>query len=393
MNAGLLWLTLCQGLFLTTNICFVAINGVVGLALAPQAWMATLPVCAYVAGGAVFAPWVARHQQAWGRRRAFQLGALVGMLACAAAAGAVHAQSFGGLIAATLLAGYFNASGSLFRFAAPELVAAEHRERAISWVLAGGLLGAVAGPWLASHSRDWVAAPFAASYLSLVGVALAVGLGVSIIQFPTLPAPVPGASRRSWREMAQADPRFVVAIAACALSYGVMNLLMSATPIAMGQCSLPFEAATQVLQWHVLGMFLPGFFTGHLIRRWGAMPIMAVGLALNVACVAFALSGQDLEHFLGALVVLGVGWNFMFVGGTTLFTQSYRPEDRTLAQSRMDMAIYLTMTLTAFSSGALVTTGGWRFMNLASLIPLALAGLALAWAAFRPRPSCPAPSP
>lgn len=187
MNAGLLWLTLCQGLFLTTNICFVAINGVVGLALAPQAWMATLPVCAYVAGGAVFAPWVARHQQAWGRRRAFQLGALVGTLACTAAAGAVHAQSFGGLIAATLLAGYFNASGSLFRFAAPELVAAEHRERAISWVLAGGLLGAVAGPWLASHSRDWLAAPFAASYLSLVGVALAVGLGVSIIQFPTLP--------------------------------------------------------------------------------------------------------------------------------------------------------------------------------------------------------------
>ncbi|WP_397534768.1 MFS transporter [Roseateles sp.] len=385
MNPQLLLLTACQGLFLTNNVCFIAINGLVGLALAPQAWMATLPVCGYVAGGALFAPLVARHQRQWGRRRAFQFGLLTAMGACALAAWAVSQRQFGLLVLATVLAGYYNANAGLYRFAAVELVPAEMKEKAISWVLAGGILGAVAGPNLASASKQWLAEPFAGAYLALIGVALASLALVSLIRFPALPQAAPGApAGRSVRELAR-QPTFVVAIMAAALGYGVMNLLMAATPIAMAQCAHPFDSAALVLEWHVLGMFVPSFFTGSLIKRFGALPVMGVGVLLNLACVLIAMSGVDLMHFIAALLVLGVGWNFLFIGGTTLFTQTYRPEERTSAQAAMDFCIYATMTVTSFSSGALVTTGGWTWMNVGSLLPLAATGLALLWLASRRR--------
>ena len=160
---------------------------------------------------------------------------------------------------------------------------------------------------------------------------------------------------------------------------------MSATPIAMAQCSHPFASAALVLEWHVVGMYLPSFFTGALIKRFGALPIMAIGLALNIVCVLIALSGIDLMHFLAALITLGVGWNFLFIGGTTLATTAYRPEERTTAQAAVDFCVYATMTVTAFGSGALVTTGGWAAMNQGSLLPLAMLGAALLWLALRQR--------
>ena len=385
MNPQLLLLTFCQGLFLTNNVTFIAINGLVGLALAPQAWMATLPVCGYVAGGAMFAPIVARHQRAWGRKRGFQLGLVVAMLSCALAAWAAAQQQFWWVVAATVLAGYYNANAGLYRFAAVELADPAHKEKAISWVLAGGILGGVAGPNLAKASKSLLDQPFAGAYLVLIGVAFLSLLVLSFIRFPPLPvAGVGAAAGRRLRELIR-QPVFVVAIIASALGYGVMNLLMAATPIAMAQHSHPFDNAAWVLEWHVLGMFVPSFFTGSLIKRFGALPIMGVGLLLNLACVAFALSGTDLMHFTGALLVLGVGWNFLFIGGTTLFTRAYRPEERTTAQATMDFCIYSTMTVTAFSSGALVTTGGWTWMNMGSLVPLAGVGAALLWLALRPK--------
>jgi len=385
MNPQLLLLTFCQGLFLTNNVTFIAINGLVGLALAPQAWMATLPVCGYVAGGALFAPIVARHQRAWGRRRGFQLGLVVAMLSCGLAAWAAAHQQFWWVVVATVLAGYYNANAGLYRFAAVELADPEHKEKAISWVLAGGILGGVAGPNLAKASKSLLDQPFAGAYLVLIGVALLSFVVLSFIRFPPLPVAAHGApAGRRLRELAR-QPVFVVAIIAAALGYGVMNLLMAATPIAMAQCSHPFDNAAWVLEWHVLGMFVPSFFTGNLIKRFGALPIMGVGVLLNLACVAFALSGTDLMHFTGALFALGVGWNFLFIGGTTLFTRAYRPEERTTAQAAMDFCIYSTMTVTSFSSGALVTTGGWTWMNLGSLLPLAGVGAALMWLAMRPK--------
>jgi len=384
VNVQLLLLALCQGLFLTNNVTFIAINGLVGLALAPAPWMATLPVAGYVAGGALCAPLVAKHQRRFGRRRAFQLGLLVAMGSTALCAWAASSHQFWWLVAATMIAGYYNANAALYRFAATELVAPAYKERAISWVLAGGILGAVVGPNLASATRDALPVAFAGAYAALVGVALLALLTVSFIRFPPLPLPSAAHPGRPLREIAR-QPVFVVAVAGCALGYGVMNLLMAATPIAMSQCAHPFSSAALVLEWHVLGMFVPSFFTGSLIRRFGVLPVMGAGVALNMVCIAVALSGVDLMQFLVALFTLGVGWNFLYIGGTTLLTEAYRPEEKTTAQAAMDSTVMATMTLTALGSGALVTTQGWTWLNLGSIVPVLMAGAAVGWLALRRR--------
>ncbi|WP_374568662.1 MFS transporter [Ideonella sp.] len=377
-NAPLAWLTLCQGLFLTNNVTFMAINGLVGLALAPQGWMATLPLTAYVLGGALCTGLVARHQQRYGRKRAFQMGLAVAMVSSALCALAALIGSFWLLIAATVVAGYYNANAALYRFAAAELVGPEGRERAISWVLAGGILGGVIGPQLAQATRDALAAPFAGAYAALVVVAALSMLALARIPFPALPPAPAGAAGRLPAGVAR-QPAFIVAIAASALGYGVMNLLMAATPIAMAVCSHPFSAVAWVLEWHVLGMYVPSFFTGPLIRRVGVLPVLAAGVLLSAACIALALHGVDLMHFTAALLVLGVGWNFLYIGGTALYTESYPASHRVRAQALMDRWVLGTMTLTSFSSGALVTTGGWQAMNFGALLPLAALAAMLWW--------------
>jgi len=385
MNRHLWLLALCQGLFLTNNVTFIAINGLVGLALAPVGWMATLPVTGYVVGGALSAALVARSQARWGRKRSFQAGLLVAAASAAVCALAVSSRSFWLLVAATVVAGFYNANAALYRFAGPELAAPAFKERAISLVLAGGILGAFAGPNLASATRTLLDVEFAGAYVALVAVALLSLLAMSFIRFPPHVAPEPGAaSGRPLSEIAR-QPIFIVAVLASALGYGVMNLLMASTPIAMQQCKHPFDSAALVLEWHVLGMFVPSFFTGHLIKRFGALPVMGVGAALNFVCVAVALSGVELMQFLVALFVLGVGWNFLFVGGTTLFTLAYRPAEKNKAQGAMDFCIFTTMALSSFASGALITTQGWTWLNLGSLLPMAAVALALLWLALQQR--------
>ena len=384
MNLQLALLTLCQGFFLTNNVTFIAINGLVGLALAPSVWMATLPITAYVAGSAIFAPLVASHQRAWGRLRAFQLGLCVAMASTALCAWAALHHQFWLLVAGAVLAGYYNANAGLYRFAATEIVAPEFKERAISWVLAGGIVGAVAGPNLATLTRNALPAEFAGAYAALAVVALCSLATISWIRFPPLVLPTAAAPGRPLREIA-AQPVFIVAVLACALGYGVMNLLMAATPIAMAMCSHPFADTALVLEWHVLGMFVPSFFTGSLIKRFGAIRVMTAGVVLNAICIAVALSGVELERFLVALFTLGVGWNFLFIGGTSLVTTAYRPEEKTSAQAAMDTTIFTTMTLSSFSSGALVTTQGWTRLNLGSIVPLVLVAAALAWFVVRRR--------
>ncbi len=381
MNPRLLLLTLCQGLLMVNNVVFIAVNGLVGLALAPVGWMATLPITAYVAGGALATGLVARHQRRWGRQRTFQLGLLVAIASAGVCAWAALSRNFWLLTAATLVAGYYNANGSLYRFAAAELVKPEFKERAISWVLAGGIIGGVVGPNLANWSRNAMDQPFAGAYVALMGVAaLSLGL-MALIPFPPLAGQ--GSTGLQGRPLSQIvrQPVFIIAAAGCAIGYGVMNLLMAATPIAMAQCGHPFSAAALVLEWHVLGMYVPSFFTGKLIKRFGVLPIMSTGLALNIACVLLALNGTDVMHFLGALMVLGVGWNFLYIGGSTLATETWRPEEKTRAQAALDFCVYATMTVTSFSSGALVTTGGWTAMNLGTLLPIGLLAAALVWLA------------
>lgn len=383
MNRNLWLLAVLQGLFLTNNVTFIAINGLVGLALAPYGWMATLPVMGYVVGSALFTGPVGRLQARFGRKRSFQAGLLVAMLSALLCALAASTRMFWLLCGSTLLAGYYNANASLYRFASAELAKPGMREKAVSLVMAGGLLGAAIGPRLAAGTRDSFAAPFVGAYLALAVVAL---IAMLLLAFMDFPAPVVATSARgAGRSVAELlrQPPFLVAALAGSLGYGVMNLLMAATPLAMQQCGLPFGDAAFVLQWHVVGMFAPGFFTGHLIKRFGTLAVMAVGLALTLGCIAIALSGVALEQFSVALFLLGVGWNFLFTGSTTLSLTAYAPEEKDRAQAALNFFIFATLACTSFASGVLVTTQGWTWLNVGSLLPVAMVGIGLAWLAFK----------
>ena len=387
MNRNLWLLAICQGLFLTNNVTFIAINGLVGLNLAPLGWMATLPVMGYVVGGALSTGLVARTQSRYGRKTSFQLGLAVALASALVCCYAAYSKNFWLLVLATVVAGYYNANAQLYRFAAAELAQPAFREKAISLVMAGGLLGAVLGPNLAARTRSLTEVPFAGAYLALAGVALLAMALLAFIEFAPAPVKAAGVASNSGRPLMEImrQPVFIVAAGAGALSYGVMNLLMAATPIAMQICSLPFSDVAMVLEWHVIGMFAPGFFTGHLIKRFGTLPIMAVGLVLNILCVVIALSGVEFVQFVAALFLLGLGWNFLFTGSTTLALTTYRPEEKDKAQGALNFCVFAVLAVSSLASGVLVTTKGWALLNLGSLLPLGLTGMALLWLALERR--------
>lgn len=384
MNRNLWLLAVLQGLFLTNNVTFIAINGLVGFTLAPYGWMATLPVMGYVVGGALFTGPVAWTQVRWGRKVSFLLGLGVALGAALLCAFAAYTRNFWLLCTATVLAGYYQANGQLYRFAAAELALPAAREKAVSLVMAGGLLGAVLGPNLAARTKDLAAVPFAGAYLALAAVALLAFAVLAVLRFPPVAAHTFSSGGRPLSVIVR-QPVFIVAAGAGALGYGVMNLLMAATPLAMQVCGLPFSDAAFVLEWHVIGMFAPGFFTGHLIKRFGALPVMGAGVVLNLACIAIALSGLELHHFTVALFLLGVGWNFLFTGSTTLSLSTYAPQEKDRAQAALNFLVFAVMALSSLASGALVTTRGWSFLNLGSLVPVVLTGVGLAWLGMRGR--------
>jgi len=389
MNRSLWLLALCQGLFLTNNVTFIAINGLVGLSMAPYGWMATLPVMGYVVGGALATPLVAATQARFGRRTSFQIGLAVAVASALAGAWAVAAHQFWGLVAATVVAGYYSANGQLYRFAAAELALPAFREKAVSLVLAGGLIGAIAGPNLAARTRTLMEVPFTGAYLVLAGVGLLAMVLMAFVRFPAHQAPNAATSTgRPLSEIAQ-QPAFVVACLSAAMGYGVMNLLMAATPLAMQQCGLGFDDAAFVLEWHVIGMFAPGFFTGHLIKRFGTLHIMAIGVALNLLCVAIALSGVELQQFVLSVCLRGVGWNFLFTGSTTLALTAYRPEEKDRAQAAVNFCVFAVMALSSLASGALVVTQGWTWLNIGSIPPLVITAAGLLWLQVKGRAARP----
>ena len=379
MNRNLWLLALAQGLFLTNNVVFIGINGLVGLALAPVGWMATLPVTGYVVGGALSTGLVAQSQMRWGRRTSFQLGLLMAFISALLCAWASVIGSFWLLVVATVLAGYYSANGQLYRFAAAEVADKTAKEKAVSLVLAGGLLGAVVGPNLAAYTRNLTSTPFTGAYLTLAVAALLSMVVMAQMQFPLVPKLT--SSSDTGRPMSEIwrQPVFVVATLGAALGYAVMNLLMAATPLAMQVCGMSFENIAWVLEWHVLGMFAPGFFTGHLIKRFGVLRIMGVGVLLNLVCIAVALNGEDLTHFTVALFVLGVGWNFLFTGSTTLSLEAYTPAEKDKAQGAINFFTFLLMALSSFASGALINTQGWAWLNIGAAVPVVITGAGLWW--------------
>ncbi len=379
MNRNLWLMAAAQGLFLTNNVLFVAVNGLVGLSLASHGWMATLPILGYVVGGALSTGPVAAAQARWGRKVSFQIGLAVAFFSALLATYAVLDKNFWLLVTATVIAGYYSANGQLYRFAAAELAKLEYRERAVSMVLAGGIIGGVIAPNLAKWTQHLGATPFAGAYATLAVIALIAMAVISMVTFPPVVPRKPGAASGRPLSVIMRQPVFIVSTAAAALGYGVMNITMAASPIAMQICGHPFSDAALVLEWHVIGMFAPGFITGHLIRRFGAVAVLSAGVMLNLLCIVIALSGVEVMNFLIAMFLVGVGWNFLFTAGTALSLKAYEPEEKDKAQGAINFCIFAVMMISSFSSGALVTTQGWALLNYISLIPVSLTGIAVLW--------------
>ena len=384
-------LSACQGLLLTNNAILIATNALAGYALASDKALATLPVTAYIVGAALTTMPASLLMRRLGRRAGFTLGAVLGIAGALICAFAAFAHSFWLLCAGALVLGSYNAAGQYYRFAAADSASADFKSNAISLVLAGGIAGGILGPETSKITKDLFAqAEFAGSYLSLgVFCLLAIGL-LLLIDIPPLTAAEQKESGRPLTVIAR-QPAFIVAVLSSTISYGVMNLLMVATPLAMVAHQHPFSDAAFVIQWHVIAMFAPSFFTGTLIKRYGVINVMHAGVVLNIGCIGVALAGLDVAHFWLALVLVGVGWNFMFIGGTTLLTECHAPSERAKVQGLNDLAIFITMTVTSVSSGLLFTLQGWELMNQLAVPFLLLTSVAMLWlAALRRRTGEPA---
>ncbi len=373
-NVGLL--AACQAMLMTNNATLIAINGLAGLALAPTPALATLPVTCWVVGGAIATMRASQYMKKVGRRKGLIRGASVGIVGAAICAAAIWQASFWLLCFGALVWGTYNAFGQYYRFVAAEVAAPDFRATAVSLVLAGGLVGGIVGPTLSRYTIDLVGPRFAGAYLALIVFALLTMAVLSRIRIPDPTAAEQQASGRPLSEIA-AQPKYIVAVMAGAIGYGVMNFLMTSTPIAMGVCGHPYGDAAFVISAHVIAMFAPSFVTGGLIRRFGTIPVMLAGAALNIACIVIALSGVAVANFWWAMVLLGVGWNFLYIGATTLLTETYRPEERAKAQGANETAIFIMMALSSFSSGMIVTNAGWEKVNYAATPLIAVVILAL----------------
>lgn len=373
-------LAACQGLLLINGAGLISMQGLVGYMLTDTKSLATLGATTYVIGSALAAMPAAMWMARVGRRAGFMTGAFINIVGCGLAALALHLRSFPLFCAATAVIGIYQAIGLQYRFAAAEVAAPADRAKAISWVLAGGIAGGILGPESMRLARDWFATPFAGSFIVLAAYALLAMAVQSRVHVPKPTRQERSGGGRSLGEIVR-QPVFVVAVISAAFGYGIMNLLMVATPLAMDFCSHPFAQAAMVIQWHVVGMYAPGLFTGSLIRRYGTLKVILAGVVLVGGCVAVALSGTTVTHFLVALALLGVGWNFMYTGGTTLLTESYAPAEKARAQGANDFAVFATMGVSSFSSGALVSVAGWERMNMLALPVLAVVVVAVVWLA------------
>jgi predicted MFS family arabinose efflux permease len=380
LNVGLL--AACQAMLMTNNATLIAINGLAGLALAPHVSLATLPVTCWVIGGAISTMPASLYMKKVGRRSGLIRGASAGIVGAAICASAIWQASFWLLCFGTLVWGTYNAFGQYYRFVAAEVAAPDFRATAVSLVLAGGLVGGILGPAMSRFTIDLIGPKFAGAYLALIVFALATMAILSRIRIPDPSAAEQAASGRPLSEIA-AQPKYIIAVLSAALGYGVMSFLMTSTPIAMQICGHPYGDAAFVISSHVVAMFAPSFVTGGLIKRLGTIPVMLAGAALNAVCIGVALAGVAVANFWWALVLLGVGWNFLYIGATTLLTETYRPEERAKAQGANEFAIFAMMVLSSFSSGMIVTNAGWEKVNYAAAPLIAIVTMALAFLYFR----------
>jgi len=383
MKRNVTLLALSQAVLITGTSLLLASCALVGMSLSSTKALATLPLALlFMAQMATTIP-ASLYMQRVGRRLGFMTSSVFGLAGAATATVGVFKAEFSIFCFGTILIGVFNGFGQYYRFAAAETAPKEYRSRAISYVLAGGLVAAFAGPNLAKWSRQLLPEEFAGSYAILTGIYL---LAFSIAYFLSMPKP--GATTRSagGRPLAEIarQPAYLVAVASAMVGYGVMNFIMIATPLAMHDFAHPFSDTAFVIQWHVFGMFVPSFFTGHLIRKFGTANIMLTGVLLLGLCVGINFTGTTVIHFWSSLIFLGLGWNFLFVGATTQLTETYSPGEKAKAQALNDFIVFGTVTLTSLSSGAVQNILGWETINMAVIPFLLLIVLANLWLRGKP---------
>ncbi|MGD9802095.1 MAG: MFS transporter [Hyphomicrobiaceae bacterium] len=374
-RSNVLRLAVTQALAGANSTVVYATGAVVGDMLAPSKALATLPISIFVVGMAVCTLPVGAIAQRHGRRTAFLLGAGSGVLAGLIATIAVLYASFWLFCVSTFFGGVYAAVVLSFRFAAADCAVPERRARALSAVMAGGVFAGVIGPQLVTHTMDLWVPLFAATF---VGQAAVAALSALILMGVDLPRPTV-ADRSAGRPLGviARQPRFILAVICGAVSYLLMNFLMTAAPLAMKLCGLSQESANLGLQWHVIAMYAPSFWTGRLITRFGATTIVAAGLALLAASSAVGLLGIDIAHFWATLILLGIGWNFGFIGASAMVLECHRPEEKERVQSFNDFVVFGTMTIGSFLSGGLLSFFGWSTVLVLSFAPLLVAVVAL----------------
>ncbi|WP_340242803.1 MFS transporter [Roseobacter sp. HKCCA2468] len=365
------------------------VGGLAGLMIAPSPALATIPISLIVFGSMTTAPWLSALMQKYGRRVGFFVGALGGALGAGIASLGLYLDNFAVFLIGSYLTGIYMSAHGFYRFAAADSASDDFRPRAISYVMAGGLLSALIGPQLVKFTSDATVVPFLGTYLSVVLINL---IGVTLFFFLDVPPPkAPSADApqaRSRRELLR-DPKIAVAIICGMVSYALMNLMMTSTPLAVVGCGFPTGTAADIVSAHVIAMYAPSFFTGHVIARFGAVRVVALGLFLLALAGVVALMGVELTNFFIALVLLGIGWNFGFIGATAMLTQAHPAHERGRVQGLNDFLVFGCVTLASLSSGVLMSFGestlaGWNAVNIAMIPFLALAGAALIWLVLRP---------
>ncbi|MEZ9322544.1 MFS transporter [Vibrio sp. 10N.286.51.E5] len=376
MNRNVWLLSLCQALLMTGNILLISVIGLIGKQIAPSVSMITFPVALQFLGLMAATIPASLISGKLGRKRGFSIGNVVGITGASLATYALSQQNFYLFCFATFLLGIGIGFGTLYRFAAIEVCDENARHRAISISMAGGVLAAVLGPNLAIMSQQWSQdGLYIGAFASLIGLNILALLILQTIQFPKVSFNSQAPKSDPLSVIVKA-PNFIGAVFAAMVAYAVMNILMTATPLAMIGCGFDFTKAAGVIEWHVLGMFVPAFFTGSLIEKFGSRMMILAGGVLFVVCIAINIHGESIWHFRAALVVLGVGWNFMFIAATGLFSQSYQSQNKAKAQAFNEFIVFGCVTITAMLSGWLESTAGWQNLNI-YVLPFVLAVILL----------------
>lgn len=372
---------MCQALFMSGTSLMVATSALVGFALADDKTYASLPFAAQLLATMITSIPAAMLMSRIGRKPTFLIGTVIALVGAVTAAYSIIQHSFTLFIIGSVLIGMFSAFANYYRFTAADNVDNEHKSRAISYVLAGGVLAAVIGPNLANLTHDMISnALFAGSYISMVALYV---LSFILLNFLDLPhnhqaGIEESASARPLIEIAK-QSRFIVAIICGMLGYAVMTLVMTATPLAMHHHQHVYSDTAFVIQWHVLGMFAPSFFTGHLIKRFGLLQIMLLGTVFGLACIIINLNGTTVSHFWLALLLLGISWNFLFIGATTLLTETYSQSERFKTQALNDFLVFSMVSAASLSAGILHHKLGWQFVNYMAIPALIIIFISLIW--------------